>query len=154
MSQQKVGFRKMTVAGITTIILLVGLVSVIVVYNSIISNKDSQIADLQSILDLEKQEVVLDNYAINQGANNLSAVIHRSYSYSGYLLINATSTTATAYVNLQYWFGGKLYSFTETVGTSGSAFFAIPKTESATVYVGNRNLLNGATETLTITYHY
>jgi hypothetical protein len=84
MSQQKVVFKNMAVAlGITTIILLVGLVAVVVGYTSTISNRDSQIADLQSILDLEKQEVVVDNYAVNQGANTFSTVIHRSYSYSG-----------------------------------------------------------------------
>jgi septal ring factor EnvC (AmiA/AmiB activator) len=119
-----------------------------------IATKDSQISNLQSIADLQKQEVVVYQYSVNQGAGQLSAVAARSYPYSGYLRISSTSTTSNAYVNLQYWFGGKLYSSSQTVGTSGEALFAILKTDSATVYVGNTNWLNGATETVTITYYY
>lgn len=119
-----------------------------------ITTKDSQITDLQSIADLQKQEVVVTQYSVNQGAGQSSAVAARSFSYSGYLRISATTTTSNAYITLQYWFGGKLYSFSQTVGTSGDVIFAILKTDSATVYVGNTNFLNGATETVTITYYY
>jgi hypothetical protein len=123
-------------------------------YTNEIAGKDSQITNLQSIVDLQKQEVVVNQYSINQGAGQSSVVVARSYPYSGYLRISSTSTTSNAYVNLQYWFGGKLYSFSQTVGTSGEVLFAILRTDSATVYVGNTNWLNGATETVTITYYY
>jgi hypothetical protein len=119
-----------------------------------IAGKDSQITNLHSIVDLQKQEVVVSQYSVNQGAGQSSAVVARSYPYSGYLRISSTSTTSNAYINLQYWFGGKLYSFKITVGTSGEALFAILKTDSATIYVGNTNWPDGASHTLTITYYY
>ena len=115
---------------------------------------ESQIADLNSILNLEKTEYVVKDYAVNQGANNFTKVSVRSYQYSGYLLISGTSTTNNAWVKLDYLFDGKVYSFIQTLGTSGELFFAIPKTSSAIIYAGNNNPSDGATETLTIAYHY
>jgi hypothetical protein len=123
-------------------------------YTSQINSLNSQITDQQSILDLQKQEVVVNQYSVNQGAGGVSVVVARSFLYSGYLHISSTSTTSSASITLQYWFGGKLYSSTQTVGTSGDILFAILKTDSATVYVGNSNILNGASHTITITYYY
>jgi hypothetical protein len=119
-----------------------------------IATKDSQITNLQSIVDLQKQEVVVSQSPVNQGAGESSTVVGRSYPYSGYLRISSTSTTSNAYITLQYWFGGKLYTFSQIVGTSGEILFAILKTDSATVYVGNHNYGTGASHTITITYCY
>jgi hypothetical protein len=171
MNQQKVVSRKTAVGlGLIVIVLFTALIAVTALYlqtsagsqilnppntkDAQIANLESQIADLNSILNLEKTEYVVNNYAVNQGANNFTRVAGRSYSYSGYLLVSGTSTTSNAWVKLEYWFDGKLYSFTQTLGTSGDLFFAIPKTDSATIYAGNTNPADGATETLTIVYHY
>ena len=168
MSEQKVVSKRIALGlGLLVIVLLAALIVVTTGYlqtnsnSSSTDNKDNQIAylkaqiiDLNSILNLEKTEDVVKDYAVNQGANNFTQVVHRSFSYSGYLVVSGTSTTSNAWVKLDYWFDGKLYSFTQTLGTSGELFFAIPKTDSAAIYSGNQNLEDGATETLTIVYHY
>ena len=120
-----------------------------------IVTKDSQLADLQAIVDLQKQEIVVSQYSIDQGAFQENVVVGRPYAYSGYLRISSTSTSSSAYIILQYWFGGVLYSYSQAVGNSGNVLFAILKTDSATVYVGNRNYgAIGAHHTITITYCY
>jgi hypothetical protein len=171
MSQQKFVSRK-TVAGlgISVVVLFTALMVVTALYlqtnaGSQILNppdsKDTQIVDLQSqitdlnlILNLGKNETVVNNFAVNQGANSGSTVIQRGFFYSGYLLVSGTSTTENAYVKLDYWFNGKLYSFNQTLGTAGELLFIIPKTDAAAIYAGNTNPTDGATETLTIVYHY
>jgi hypothetical protein len=121
---------------------------------AVLINNNTNLANLNSIINLEKQEYVVKDVAINQGAGSLTTVFHRSFQYSGYLLISGTSTTSSAWIKLEYWFNGKLYSFIQTLGTSGELFFSIPKTDSASVYTGNLNPVVGATEILTIEYHY
>jgi hypothetical protein len=114
-----------------------------------------QINDLNSTLNVEKQETLVQSGSITQSAGNFSTLISpRSFQYSGYLMVYGTSTTDNAWVRLDYWVDGKLYSSTQTLGTQGELFFALPKTDSAAVYVGNLNPTDEATTTLTIIYHY
>ena len=136
------------------IILLAALVSALLVLYITYNDNNSLIAHLTSIVNLQNQQVVVNGYAASQDAGALSAVVHRSYAYSGYLTVSVSSTTSNAIINLQYWLNNKLYSYNQTVGTSGEAVFAIPKTDSATVYAGSSNPSETATETITITYNY
>ncbi len=136
------------------VILSAALASTLVFFYSIYNDNSNLIAHLTSIANLQNQEVIVKGFAASQSAGELSAIVHRSYAYSGYLTISVNSTTSTGYILLQYWFNGILYSYTQAVGTSGEAFFAIPKTDSATVYAGDSNMSETATETITITYYY
>jgi hypothetical protein len=114
-----------------------------------------QINDLNSALNVEKQETLIQSSLSTQSAGNFSTVIApRAFQYSGYLLVYGTSTTDNAWVKLEYWANGKLYSFTQTLGTDGELFFALPKTDSAAIYTGNLNPTDDAATTLTIIYHY
>jgi hypothetical protein len=114
-----------------------------------------QISDLNSTLNVEKQETLVHSSSSTQSAGNFSTIITpRAFQYSGYLMVYGTSTTDNAFVRLDYWFDGKLYTFTQTLGTQGELFFALPKTDSAAVYIGNLNPTDEATTTLTIIYHY
>jgi hypothetical protein len=108
---------------------------------------------LQSIANLGEQQVILDQYTTNQGANTHSYVTGFQANYAGYLHISLTSTTTNAYVIVEYWFQGRLFSVTKSIGTSGEAYFPLMPSSIA-IYVGNTNLLNGATETITATYYY
>jgi hypothetical protein len=114
-----------------------------------------QTNDLNSTLNLEKTERIVSLALVEQTAGNYSVVVApRAFQYSGYLMVYGTSSTDSAWVKLEYWLGGKLYSFTQTLGTQGELFFAIPKTDSAAVYTGNLNPTEGAAVTLTIVYYY
>lgn len=141
---------------VVCIILLGALVATTAVLLSptAIDSKDAQLRELQSIVNLEKEEIIIKDLAVNQAANNYTQITYREFPYSGYLIVSGTSTTDNAWVKLDYDFNGKMYSFTQTLGNSGELFFSIPKTNAAAIYVGNNNLFAGATETITIVYHY
>jgi hypothetical protein len=155
MSKDRVVTRK-TVASliVVVVILSAALVSALVVFYSTYSDNNTLIAHLTGIVNLQNQEIVVSESAASQQAGELSAVIHRAYAYSGYLTVSVNSNTSNAYILLQYWLNGQLYSYNQTVGTSGQAFFAIPKTDSATVYAGSSDSSETAIETITVTYYY
>lgn len=69
---------------------------------AVLINSNTDLANLNSIINLEKQEYVVKDVAINQGAGSLTTVFHRSFQYSGYLLISGTSTTSSAWIKLEY----------------------------------------------------
>ena len=147
MSQRRVFSREFGLV-VVAITLSVVLAAVSVIYST-------QINDLNSALNLEKNEKLVSLALVEETAGNYSVVVApRAFQYSGYLMVYGTSSTDNAWVKLEYWFGGKLYSFTQTLGTQGELFFAIPKTNSAAVYTGNLNPTDGAAVTLTIIYYY
>jgi hypothetical protein len=147
MSQRRVFSREFGLV-VVTIILSVVLAAVSVFYLI-------QINDLNAILNMEKEETIVFLAFAEQTAGNYSVVVApRAFQYSGYLMVYGGSSTDNAWVKLEYWFGGKLYSFTQTLGTQGELFFAIPKTDSAAVYTGNLNPIDEASTTLTVIYHY
>ncbi len=116
------------------------------------SHSDTDYNQLQSIANLGEQQSILNQYTINQGASTHVSVASMQASYAGYLHISLTSTTSNAYVIVEYWFQGRLFSVTQTIGTSGDAYFLLmPST--VTIYAGNANYLNGATDTITATYY-
>ena len=111
--------------------------------------------DLNSTLNMEKNEKIASWAYVEQTAGNYSVVVApRAFQYSGYLMVYGTSSTNNTYVTLQYWFGDELYTFTQTLGTRGELFFAIPKTNSGAVYAGNLNPSDGAAVSLTVIYYY
>jgi hypothetical protein len=74
--------------------------------------------------------------------------------YAGYLSVNVSSSTSiNTYVQVIYSVHGVNYDNTITVGASGTAVFPVLPA-SIEVRVGNTDLVNGATETVTITYYY
>mgnify|MGYP000683943339 CR=1 FL=1 len=128
--------------------------------NSQIYNLQSQISDLQNqvnelnkIVNLGKTRVLVDHVTVNQPAG--SYVYWRfPVDYAGYLVVTVhTSTTTNTYVRVIWSSHGVNYDETIRVGSGGTARFPVlPGTIE--VRVGNTNLINGATETVTITYYY
>jgi hypothetical protein len=73
--------------------------------------------------------------------------------YSGYISVNVwTSTTNNTYVEVIWSAYGVNYDNRITVGTGGTAVFPVLPAKTIEIRVGNTNLINGATETVTITY--
>ena len=168
MSERKVVSRQIAVGLVIAVVILsIGLGAVSVFYyqtnytgatlskNNQIANLQAQVNDMKATLNMQKVENLVNEYSVNEVAGNVTTVVApRSYQYGGYLDVSGTSTTSNSFVTLQYWFNGKLFTYTQTLGTSGELFFAIPKTDSAAVYVGNLNPTDWASETLTIDYYY
>jgi hypothetical protein len=121
-------------------------------YKNSHSHSDSEYNMLQSIANLGEQQIILNQYTTNQGANTHNNVTGFQANYAGYLHISLTSTTSSAYVIVEYWFLGKLFSVTKTLGTSGDAYYVLMPSY-VVIYVGNTDFV-GVTDTITATYYY
>jgi hypothetical protein len=128
-------------------------------YNSLNSQKTSlqnQVNDLTSTLNLGKSTVWVNDQTVNQGAGSYYGWDYGvgSVPYAGYVLVNIqSSTTDKTYVRVIYSSHGVNYDNQIGVGTSGTAVFPV-LSSSIEIRVGNSNFINGATETVTVTYYY
>ena len=124
--------------------------------NSQIINLQSQVNNLNSIVNLAKSTVWIDDQTISQPASSYTHWTPAfSASYAGYVSVWVqTSTTTNTYVRVIYTAYGVNYDNQIGVGTGGTAVFPLLPCSSIDIRVGNTNLINGATETVTITYHY
>lgn len=151
MSEKKVVGRTVAIAlGIICVILAVGLVGAVVVYTS-------QIATLTDIINLAKSSVLASSQTVSQGANSYT-IWTFSVDYAGYVsvLLEDFEPTRTdnAGVEVIYSSHGVSYYDHITIGVGATAVFPVLPTSNLIVKVGNGYWFNGATETVTITYHY
>lgn len=173
MSEKKVVNRNVAIGiGVLCIVLLVTMVGLVVDYASLLNNKDSQIADLQSqvkfdnstidrltaIVNLSNSTVWVNNESINQPAGNISNTYTSwsySVSYAGYVVVDVlSSSNSNTYVELEYSWNGVDYDNTVNVGSGGSAWFPVLPANNICVRVINNNFFASASETVTITYWY
>ena len=121
--------------------------------NSQVSNLQSDVTSLNQIIDLQKSTVWISDETISNTPNSYTYWTPTA-SYSGYVVVNVqSSTTSNTYVQVLYNSHGVSYDQRISVGSGGSAVFPILPA-SIEIRVGNTNLLNGATETVTVTYYY
>jgi cell division protein FtsL len=120
------------------------------------TNLQNQVTDLTNNVNLAKSTVWVNSQTISQTASSYTYWSPAfSASYAGYVSVNVqTSTTTNTYVRVIYYSHGVSYDNQISVGTGGTAVFPILPSSSIDIRVGNTNLFNGATETVTITYHY
>jgi len=152
--------------GIACIILLVGLVGAILVYSSMMNDKDneisdlsqqvtslsSQVANLTSIANLTKSTAWLNfkNVSIQAGYENVWNFIS---TYAGYVSVQVfSSTTADIYVRVAYASHGVNYDNQINVGMGGTAVFPVLPA-SIQISVGNPGMTS-VTTTVTIIYYY
>jgi hypothetical protein len=165
--EKKIASRTTVIAlGVICIILAVSLVGAIADYTSIVSGKDNTIANLNDIVNLANSTVWTSNDIMNQSASSYShwVVGRSSYTfmdpafsacYPRYISVWVqTSTTANTYVRVIWSAYGISYDNTTIVGTSGTAVFPVLPCLTVEIRVGNTNLVDNATETVTITYYY
>ena len=116
----------------------------------------NQANDLNHIINLEKSTVWVDDQTISQPASSYTHWTPTfSASYAGYVSVWVqTSTTTNTYVRVIYTAYGVNFDQQIGVGTGGTVVFPLLPCLSIEIRVGNSNLFSGATETVTITYHY
>jgi hypothetical protein len=165
MSEKKVVGRNVAIAlGIICIVLAVSLVGVIADYTLIIGGKDntiaslnSQVNDLTDIVNLAKSTIWVNAQTVSQGASSYT-VWTFSINYSGYvsvlLLDFAPTRTDNAGIEVIYSSHGVDYYNHLTIGVGATGVFPVLPTSNLKVKVGNGYWLNGASETVTITYYY
>lgn len=124
--------------------------------NSQVISLQNQVNDLTNIVNLAKSVMWVDDQTISQPAYSYTHWTPAfSASYAGYVSVWVqTSTTTNTYVRVIYTAYGVNYDNQIGVGTGGTAVFPILPCSSIEIRVGNTNLFTGATETVTITYHY
>jgi hypothetical protein len=167
MSEKKVVGRRVFIAlEIVCIILLACLVGATSLYQWQINDKDNtitnlqnQLIDLTNIVDMDKYATWASDQTINQTVNSYNSWTEET-NYAGFVAVQVlSSTTDKTYVEVIYSYYiinsnyGINYDQRIAVGSSGVATFPI-EPSYIEIRVGNSNLINGANETVTITYYY
>jgi len=148
--------------------------------NSQVTSLQAQMASLQnqvqSLTDTltEYKSVVLFDNQTSQEANNYTSW-HFLANYSGYIIAQVTSSTWNAYIQVSWYNEVIDYHYNKTAGAGYGGWGIFPvvaglytayppppyrpglgsfNPTDVEIRVGNTNLINGATETVTITYYY
>ena len=122
--------------------------------NNQIATLQSQIDDLNQIVNQGKSTVWVDSETVSQPKGSYS-VWTFDVPYAGRIVVNVeSSTTSNTYAEVIDYGNDAGADISVVIGTSGSRYFPVFPYYSVEVRVGNTNWLNGATETVTITYWY
>lgn len=123
--------------------------------NSQIANLISQISDLNSIANLQKSTVWVNDQTVSQ-PNGAYSTWTVSANYAGYVSVYVQSSTVSGtHVKAEYSAYGVNFNQELTVNAGSTAVFPILPSSSIKIGVGNGLVIgSGATETVTITYSY
>jgi hypothetical protein len=131
----------------------------ITAYNSLSSqntNLQNQVNDLTDTLNLGKSTAWVNDQTISQSAGAYTSWTE-SVSYAGYVSVWVqTSSVPGTHVRAIYSAYGVNFNQEIIVNAGETAVFPILPSSSIQIWVGNGNqgFQGGATETVTITYHY
>jgi len=121
-------------------------------YNSTLAQDSSTLTQDQSIITLTASELLLNQQAISIGNKNATEAFDSALDYPGYIVVQATSTSNTTYVQTIYSSEGVNFNQTATLAKSGTATFPVlPSTVD--VEIGNLDQA-ASNSTVTITYYY
>jgi hypothetical protein len=119
-------------------------------------NLQNQVNDLNRNLNLDKS-VVWINEIVSQPARSFSYLQDGTFvaDYCGYVVVWVTSTSKNIFIQAIFEQSWITYDqvFNITSGTGYGAFAVIP-CHNIEITVGNYNLVDGATENVTVTYYY
>jgi hypothetical protein len=164
-SKMGMGIMNRKVAIALGIICIVLLVNVIANDRAILQNQvnslnnelatfRNQVNELTAIVNLQKSTILVDHQTVSQPVGYYTCWTFK-VDYAGYIEVWVhTSTTDTTYVQVVWSSYGINYDNKIIVGASGKAFFPVLPCSHVEVRVGHSNLFSGATETVTIIYHY
>ena len=127
-------------------------------YNNSQYNNLSNIAnDLNLKLYLDEYKNWVYNQTVSQPPNSFTVWTFSS-EYAGFVVISVLSSNETnTFCNLAYDVDNVNFNQTQVVqvvSVENSSTFPVLPAEFISVGIGNGNLLNGATETVTVTYWY
>jgi len=116
---------------------------------------EQQITNLESILD-SNLSIVWINNNVTVSSDNYTAWYEYA-QWAGYVSIEISNANSSLYyTNIVYSFHG-VYQYNArplNYGTSGTEIFLVPSFSYVYIEVGNNDMVNGATETVTVTYYY
>lgn len=113
---------------------------------------NSQIAGYLSIIYLNETDYLpIDD--VSQNASTYTVLFNGTLMYTGYVAVNAESTSNTTYIQLLYSGHGVDYDHNVTVGMSGTAYFPVLNTEIE-IRLGNTDTYVGDFINATATARY
>lgn len=113
---------------------------------------NSQIAGYLSIIYLNETDYLpIDD--VSQNASTYTVLFNGTLMYTGYVAVNAESTSNTTYIQLLYSGHGVNYDHNVTVGMSGTAYFPVLNTEIE-IRLGNTDTYVGDFINATATARY
>ena len=122
--------------------------------NDTITSLTSDNAGYNQVLNLQLSGSLYDG-TFTQDANTSTTLTLTTDQllYAGYVTVAVQATASTTYAEIQYSFGGTSFDYNQTVGTSGTATFAVlPGTVQ--IIIGNTNQTSTNSVTATATYYY
>ena len=118
------------------------------------NHTNSEYDTLTDIVNLQESTIWVNHETISQPPSSYTYWTF-SASYAGYILVAVhSSTTDKTYIRVAYSSYGVSYNQKMDIGSSGTAVFPVLPCGSIGVSIGNTNLVNGATETVSVTYYY
>jgi hypothetical protein len=126
-------------------------------YNAYVADHhatDEGYGSLQDIANLQASTVWVNDQTVSQPASSYT-IWTLSATYAGYVSIYVQSSSVSGtHVRVIYSAYGVNFNQEIVVNAGNTAIFPLLPSSSIQVEVGNGNVLNGATETVTITYYY
>jgi hypothetical protein len=124
----------------------------LVALNDALNSTNSDMLSLQSIVQLQMSGT-LYNGNFNQDANTTTTLWNTELDYAGYIVVQATASANTTYVEVSYSYAGANFDYNQTLGISGTAVFPVlPGT--VTVIIGNTNQTATNSVTASAVYYY
>jgi uncharacterized coiled-coil protein SlyX len=123
---------------------------------NITAELNQEIATLQDIVNLAKSGYLVQNYAVNQSAGELTPIWNSNLGYAGYVGVQAESNSSTAYVRIICPLAGledQYFDYNVTLGTSGSTVLPVLPGE-VTIGVGNNDSSDIISTNVTAVYYY
>ena len=129
-------------------------------YQDEIASLNAQLLDLNDTVSsyynialMKTSDILFSQQPITQDANATTQAFGDSIYYAGYVVIQATATANTTFVEVAYNYAGTNFDYNQTIGTSGSAVFPVlPGT--LLINIGNTNQTTANTITASATYYY
>jgi flagellar basal body-associated protein FliL len=130
------------------------------IYTSQIDSLKAQLSDLNetantyyNIALMKSSGALISQQTVTQDANTSTQVFSDDIFYAGYVIVQATASANTTYVEVSYTAGGTNFDYSQVVGTSGSAMFPVlPSTLQ--INIGNTNQTTANAATVSATYYY
>jgi len=118
--------------------------------NTELTNLTTQINSASVIMTMQATQTLVSSTSVT--ATNFTDVFDKSLPYPGYVVVQATSNSTTAYVQTIYSISGVNYNQTVTVGKTGTAAFPVLPT-NVEIRIGSTDK-TAFNATVTITYYY
>ena len=120
--------------------------------NASLYSMNAQLSDYYSKLYLQ-QSGILNTGEFTQYASNYTVIWNDVVEFAGYVTVGAQSTSNTTYAQMIYSSFGLNYDQNVTLGTSGNAVFPVLP-GAIELRIGNTELADNVTTTVTATYYY